>query len=47
MASSNVPVRIPERPAPATDIRSPRPEVSTKNSKLTRFVIKLSSPVPT
>jgi hypothetical protein len=46
MASSNVPVRVPERPATTTEIRSPRPEVSRQDKKPTRFVIKLCTPIP-
>ena len=47
MASSNVPVRVPERPATTTEIPSPRSEASRPDRKSTRFVIKLSSPIPT
>jgi hypothetical protein len=46
MASSHVPVRVPERPAPTTEIRSSRPEASRQDKKPTRFIIKLSSPIP-
>jgi hypothetical protein len=46
MASSNIPVRVPERPATTTETRSPRSEVSRQDKTPTRFVIKLSSPVP-
>jgi hypothetical protein len=46
MASSHVPVRVPERPATTTEVPSPRIEVTRQNDKPTRFVIKLSSPVP-
>ena len=46
MASSNIPVRVPERPATTTESRSPRPEASPQDKKPARFVIKLSSTVP-
>ena len=42
MASSNVPVRVPERPAPA----APRPSVWRQDRKPTRFIIKIGGAVP-
>ncbi len=46
MASSNVPVRVPERPASTPEVSSPRPAASRHDKNPTRFVIKLSTPVP-
>ena len=46
MASSNLPVRVPERPATTTESGSPRPEVSRQDTRPARFVIKLSSTGP-
>jgi hypothetical protein len=47
MASSNVPVPVPERPATPIEIPSPRHEASRPDKKSTRFVIKLGCPIPT
>lgn len=46
MASSNVPVRIPERPAPTTEPASPRPAVWREDRKPSRFIIKIGGSVP-
>ncbi len=46
MASSNVPVRVPERPATTIETASPRPAVWRQDKKSTRFVIKLGGAVP-
>ena len=47
MVSSQVPVRVPERPVTPTEIPSPRSEASRPAKRSTRFVIKLCSPIPT
>ncbi len=47
MATSNVPVRVPERPASTIEVPSPRPTVVRQERKATRFVIKLYGPIPT
>ena len=46
MATSTVPVRIPERPASTPEVSSPRPGVSRPEGKPTRFVIKVCTPIP-
>lgn len=46
MASSNVPVRVPERPASTSEVAAPRPTMERQERKPTRFVIKLSTPIP-
>ena len=46
MASSNVPVRIPERPASTGEVSAPRTAEWRQSRKPTRFVIKVSTPVP-
>ncbi len=46
MATSTVPVRVPERPASTPEVPSQRPAVWRQDKKSTRFVIKLSSTVP-
>jgi hypothetical protein len=45
-STSTVPVRVPERPAPTTEVATPRPADSRQERKPTRFVIKLSTPIP-
>jgi hypothetical protein len=45
MATSNVPVRIPERPV-TTPETTPRPAVWRQEKKPTRFVIKLTGTIP-
>jgi hypothetical protein len=47
MASSNIPVRVPARPASTTEATSPRrPAVWRQDKKPSRFVIKLYGNVP-
>jgi hypothetical protein len=46
MASSNVPVRVPERPAPATETATSRPAVWRQDKKPTRFIIKVGGAIP-
>ena len=46
MASSNIPVRVPARPASPVDVASPRPAVWRQDKKPSRFVIKLGGAVP-
>jgi len=46
MATSNVPVRVPERPASTTEVPSQRPTVLRQERKATRFVIKLIGTIP-
>jgi hypothetical protein len=46
MANSNVPVRVPERPATTVETSSPRPAIWRQEKKPARFVIKLSTTVP-
>ena len=46
MASSNVPVRVPERPESKTEVEVRRTAVRIPERKPARFVIKLCSPVP-
>ena len=45
-STSNVPVRVPERPAQSTETALPRPAVWRQEKKPTRFVIKLASTIP-
>ena len=46
MANSNVPVRVPERPATTIETSLPRPAGWRQDKKPIRFVIKLSTTVP-
>jgi hypothetical protein len=46
MATSNVPVRVPEKPASTIEVASPRPSVWRPERKPTRFVIKLAGSIP-
>lgn len=46
MASSNVPVRVPERPVSTTEVSTSRPAVWRQDKKPNRFVIKVCAPIP-
>ena len=46
MASSHVPVRVPERPAPTTETTTSRPAGWRQDKKPGRFVIKIGGSVP-
>jgi hypothetical protein len=45
MASSNVPVRVPERPA-STEAPASRPAIWRQDKKSSRFIIKIGGIVP-